>query len=211
MNITICEKCGAELTHGDYPFCPHGSIFRQNSLHFEATLIYELPDGSHHFCGSNTDKPPVEGAKPILLDTLRKADAFVKSTNQREQEIMDIRAEHKRNHFDRVQREVRRQLLERLDRAGLSRSNAEAIMRDRDGLVPKEEVIRQFEAVARASGREFNRDAAEKMYEATQRTRRDPHYRQRPQADFQMEVWARDASNRVGHRDAATGWREKRS
>ncbi len=216
MNITICEKCGAELRHGDYPFCDapggHGSIFRQNSLHFSPVLVYQMADGSHYYPGNNTDKPPVPDAKPILLDTLRKADAFVRETNLREQYEMDRRTEDKRNHFDRAQRESRSRLLAQLDRAGISKANAQAIIADRDGIGPSKEVVmKQFEDVARASGQPFNRDRAEQIFEQTQKSRVNPNYRGRPQSQFMIEPFAMDSSNRTGWRDERTGWREKRS
>lgn len=26
MNTSLCEKCHAEIHHGQYPFCPHGEV-----------------------------------------------------------------------------------------------------------------------------------------------------------------------------------------
>lgn len=214
--MNVCPSCNSEIQVGDWPFCQpgggHKSIYRQDALHFDPVLIYEMPDGTHFYPGNNKDAPPVPEAKPILLDTLRKADTFMRETNAREQIEMDHRTEAKRNHYDRSLRESRAQLRAQLDRRGISRANIEAIISDRDGGGPSKEVVmRQFEDVARASGQPFNREHAERIYEKTQETRRNPDYRTRPQSRFEIEVFGMDSSNRVGHRDERTGWKERRS
>lgn len=212
MNTTICSDCGDELEIGDYPFCPHGSIYGNNAARFDPILVYEMPDGQHFFPGSNKDKPPVEGAKPIVLDTLRKADRFVRETNQRLQMEMDVQSAVYRDHSDRRRKENREQLQSELVKRGLRRENIDAILADRDGAgASRQEIIRQFEAIAKASGQPLDPRRAEQIYERTQVSRRDPNYRPRASANFQIEVFSQDSSNRSGRRDASTGWKEKRS
>lgn len=207
---TICSACGSELQIGDYPFCPHGSTHFRDALNFDPVLVFEMPDGSHYYPGSNKDAAPVPGAKPILLDTLRKADRFMHSVNAREQEQMDRRTEAERNHYDRAKRESRESLRSELDKRGINRGNIEAIMADRDGKGPdKREVMRQFEAIAEATGQPFNREQAEQHYERTQRSRGE---RGRPQVNFDIPVFSFDASNRnnIPYCDARTGWKNRR-
>ncbi len=213
MNEIICRHCKMELAIGSWPYCPHQQTRRQDALAFSPILVFEMTDGTHYYPGHNDPKlNPPEGGKPVFIDTLRKADAFVRQTNQREQYDMDIRTEAKRNHADRVQRESRAQLKAELEKRGISRRNVDAIIEDRDGRGPgKEETIRQFEAVMRETGQPFDRAAAEKLYDSTQRTRRDPNYRSRPQANFAIDVFARDSSNREGYRDEKTGWKYRKS
>jgi hypothetical protein len=190
----------------------HGSIYRQDALHFDPILVYQMPDGTHYYPGHNADPAPVPEAKPIWLNTLRRADAFVRETNQREQLVMDRRTEARRNQIDCQQKESRAQLRSALERRGISRANVEAIIADRDGRGPSKEVVmRQFEDVARASGQPFNREHVERIYERTQQTRRNPEYRTRPESRFTIDVFANDSSNRMGYRDERTGWRMKKS
>jgi len=208
-----CQQCGDPLEIGSWPACrgpgSHGSIFRQDALHFQPILVWEQADGSHYYPGNNdvTQVPP-GGGKPVFIDTLRKADTFVRETNQREQYDMDVRTEAKRNHADRAQRESRAQLKAELEKRGISRVNVDAICADRDGRGPgRAEILHQFEEVARATGQPFDRERAERQFEQTERTRRNPDYRSRPQARFSIEVFENDSSNRLGHRDESTGWK----
>ncbi len=212
-----CPRCKQEIRVGDWPYCEpgggHSSARSRDAKAFDAILLYEMPDGSHFYPGSNdvTHGAP-EGGKPIMITNLRQADALVRETNAREQPEIDLRTEAKRNHADRVQRESRAQLKAELEKRGISRRNVDAIIEDRDGRGPgKEETIRQFEAVMRETGQPFDRAAAEKLYDSTQRTRRDPNYRSRPQANFQIEVFSKDSSSREGWRDERTNWKYRKS
>jgi hypothetical protein len=211
---TVCRECGKELEIGQYPFCPHQFYRERDAQAFQPILVYEMPDGTHYYPGRNDDPPPLgfdKAAKPIVLDTLRKADAFVRSTNAREQYEIDKRTEEKRNHTDKVQRESRAQLRAELEKRGISAKNVDAIIADRDGRGPdKSAVMQQFEATCRATGQEFNRAHFEAVYERTQASRRNPDYRGRPQASFGIEVFEQDASNRRPHRDERTGWRGRK-
>lgn len=193
---------------GDYPFCPHGSIFRQDALRFDPVLIYELPNGSHYYPGSNADGPPKDfpNAKPIVLDSLRKVDEYTRELNKRDQYDLDRRTEAERSHYDRVQRQSRESLRTELGRRGLNGSSIEAIIRDRDGQSSKAEVMQQFEAIAHATGQPFDRHRAEHLYEQSQRSRS----RSRPKAETFVEAFAFDASNRRPHNDIATGWKNRK-
>jgi hypothetical protein len=210
---TVCADCKQELQMGEWPMCPHGFTRNVDAKAFDPILIYELADGSHYYAGRNDDPPPVNHptAKPIFLTTLRAADEFVRNTNAREQYDIDRRTEEKRNHADKAQRESRAQLKSELEKRGISAKNVDAILQDRDGKGPGlDEVMRQFEAVAHATGQPFNREHAEKVYEQSQRSRGNPEYRSRPQASFGLEVLDLDSSNRREHRDERTGWKGRK-
>jgi len=214
-HVSRCEDCGKLKQIGDFPFCPHGVPYwrEADAKPFDPVLVYELEDGSHYYAGRNDDPPPIghPRAKPIILDTLRKADQFVRATNAREQEQIDRRTEEKRNHADKVQRESRAQLKVELEKRGISARNIDAIIADRDGRGPdKNAIMQQFEATCAATGQPFNRDHFEKVFEQTQRNRRNPDYRGRPQASFGIEVFDLDASNRRPHRDERTGWKGRK-
>src|SRR5712675_926496 len=148
-----CPQCGDELHIGSWPMCKgagsHGSIYRQDALHFSPILVWEQPDGSHYYPGNNdvTAIPP-GGGKPIFIDTLRKADEYVRELNKRDQVEVDMRTEFKRNHTEKVQRESRQQLRTELERRGISAANVDAIAHDRDTGASRSEIMRQFEAVA---------------------------------------------------------------
>ena len=210
-HFTLCPDCRKIYQIGDFPLCPHGAPQWRDAKNFDPVLAWEYPDGTIGSTGSNDEKIiPMEGARPIMITTLRQADALVRRVNAQEQEQMDMRTEQKRHHHDRAQRESRQQLRAELEKRSISAANVDAILADRDGRGPgKDAIMQQFEQVARASGAPFNREAAERMYDQTQRSRRNPDYRGRPQSNFQIEVFAQDASNRHGQRDAATGWRER--
>lgn len=32
MNTSTCDKCGKEVAHGQYPFCPHDAVSRFNMI-----------------------------------------------------------------------------------------------------------------------------------------------------------------------------------
>lgn len=214
--MNLCSSCGQEMRVGDWPFCESGGGHRPartlDAKAFDAILVFEMADGTHSYPGHNDPLLAPTGAKPIFLDTLRKADEFVRNTNRREQEEIDIRHEAKRNHYDKAQRESRQQLRAELERRGISARNVDAIIQDRDGGgADKNTVMQQFEAACAASGKEFNREHFERVYETTQRTRRNPEYRGRPQATFGIEVFNKDSSNRDGYRSEHTGWKYRKS
>ena len=214
-HVEKCFDCGNVKQIGDFPFCPHGAPYwrEANAKAFEPILAWEYEDGTIGSTGSNDESiSPGPGARPIMITTLRQADALTRRVNAQEQEQIDRRTEEKRNHHERGQRESRTQLRAELERRGISAQNVDAIIQDRDGKGPdKNAVMQQFEAACAASGKEFNRDHFEKVYETTQRTRRNPEYRGRPQATFGIEVFERDSSNREGYRSEHTGWKYRKS
>ena len=216
-DLNHCPQCGDELEIGSWPMCKgpgsHGSIYRRNALAFDPILAWELPDGQKISTGSNDiNVIPPGGGKPIWVTDLHHADRLMKDIRRHEQEEIDIRAEHKRNHYDKVQRESRTQLRAELERRGISARNMDAIIADREGRGPdKNEVMRQFEASCAATGKEFNREHFERVYDQTQRTRRNPDYRGRPESTFEIEVLTRDSSNRQGYRSEQTGWKYRKS
>lgn len=80
---TICNKCGVALVIGDYPFCPHGSIYNKDAQTASATVVFRNKEGEHRFPGRDTDRPP-RGFERIELRTQRQRDAFEREVGKKE-------------------------------------------------------------------------------------------------------------------------------
>ena len=128
----VCSSCGKELAIGDYPYCPHESTFRQNALHFDPILVYELPNGEHYYPGRNDGSQAPEGGKPIYLTTIQQADRFVNNVNAKMQGELNLRIEANRVHREMLVKKNREELYAALDRKGISRKAADEIIKDRD-------------------------------------------------------------------------------
>jgi hypothetical protein len=167
--MTTCSQCGAELQIGDFPFCPHGSIYAQTAQHFDPIVVHQAPDGSYSFPAS-VDAPVRPGYVKVEIRTLREADRITREVNSREDAA--IRQQH---HVEQAQREAKRsEYRAQLDRA-------------KERFSPK--------------GREF----AEKMREYVNSKRRPGP----GSANFHIDVFANDRSNREVHRDARTDWKSR--
>ena len=69
---------------------------------------------------------------------------------------------------------------------------------------------RNLEQSRAAKDTTFNPAAAERIIDQTERSRRNPDYRSRPQATFGIEVFEKDASNREVYRDERNGWKGRK-
>jgi len=130
---TVCPECGKELEIGDYPYCPHGSIFSRNALAFDPAIVWQStsdPD-SYSFPGNSSEPCPV-GYKPIALDSLRKADGFVRRYNELERERLEGERAMEKAYWDERIRQSRSDRRARL--GGNSRALAllEAVAKYRD-------------------------------------------------------------------------------
>lgn len=81
-----CGSCGQELEIGDFPFCPHGSVFERNA-NFSPIVIHQDAEGNVSFPG-RSDVPPRPGYQRVELNTTAEVRAFERQYNQR------MRAEH---------------------------------------------------------------------------------------------------------------------
>lgn len=88
--MTTCSACGEELHIGDYPFCPHGSIYPQNSQHFDPIVVWQSasdPD-KYSFPGQSNEVVPA-GYNKFVISNLREADRFVKRMNDLERQRLE--------------------------------------------------------------------------------------------------------------------------
>jgi hypothetical protein len=168
--MTTCSQCGAELQIGDFPFCPHGSIYAQYAQHFDPIVVHQAPDGSYSFPAS-VDAPLRPGYAKVEIRTLREADRITREVNSREDAA--IRESH---HASEAQRE-----------ATLARNRAQ---------------LDQAKARFSPQGREF----AARMREYVNSKRRPGP----GSANFHIDVFSHDRSNREEYRDARTDWKSRR-
>ncbi len=82
--MTTCATCGSELSIGDYPFCPHGSIFSQRAQHFDPIVLHQAADGSYSFPAS-VDAPLRPGYQKVEVRTIQEADRVTREVNAREE------------------------------------------------------------------------------------------------------------------------------
>jgi len=84
MGAIVCELCNRKVQVGDWPHCPHGSIYERNATTAAPTVVFRNSKGEYRFPGRDTDKPP-RGFQRVELSG-RSADRFEKEMNARETE-----------------------------------------------------------------------------------------------------------------------------
>ena len=93
---TTCPECGNELQIGDYPFCPHGSIYGQNAQRFDPVVVWQsnVDPFKYSFPGQANEPCPSDYHR-MELTNMREADRFVKEMNgierRRLEEYRDMR------------------------------------------------------------------------------------------------------------------------
>jgi len=182
VGMVACSSCGHLLSIGDYPFCPHGSIYESDALRVAPILVYQNPTtGAFWFPGSNndpTDAPsPSSGfSRRLEITSIREMERLEKSMNARlESERADNLA-YQHRALDIKRQELREENDAKLRARGITAS------RIRD--LTREYIDRRTEARRRAESS------------------------RRP--NFHIQVLAYDASNRQGHADERTGWKERK-
>jgi hypothetical protein len=184
--MTLCTACGHELAIGDYPFCPHGSIFEVNARRFsEPILVFEsLTHPGEVSMPATNSEPCPEGYRPRLLTNLQEADQFIRAYNQHERAKLVEDREAERGYWDQVTRARRERILSR-------------------PLVYPDGTVVHMTARGRALFEEVKRFVDERR---ARRYRGDPD----PHAHFQ--VLSYDSGNRPSHASkAANGdWRERK-
>ncbi len=98
---TVCEHCEKILKVGDYPFCPHESIYERNASVAPPTVVFRNAKGEYRFPGRDTDKPP-RGFQRVELSTQRSRDRFEKEMNTRETEKLRNIEYEKREAYKRT-------------------------------------------------------------------------------------------------------------
>jgi hypothetical protein len=79
----ICSSCNHEMEIGDYPFCPHESIYVQNSQGFDPVVIHKDAQGNVRFPGSaNAPCPP--GFQRVELTNVSQIRKLEREVNAKE-------------------------------------------------------------------------------------------------------------------------------
>ncbi len=109
---TLCTTCGVYLDFGDYPFCPHGSIFNLNAQRFSAIVIHKDADGNVRL-PAHSDAPVPEGFQKFTLTDFHQVRKFERDMNLVERVRMQ---EHKMNKVRNLEGQIKtnREVMDRL-------------------------------------------------------------------------------------------------
>jgi hypothetical protein len=80
---TLCQACGRVLEIGDYPFCPHGSIWSAHAQRFSPIVVHVSQAGEYRFPAS-VDAPIPAGYRKVEIRTIQEADRISREVNARE-------------------------------------------------------------------------------------------------------------------------------
>ena len=178
----VCSFCGAPLQIGEWPFCPHGFSREGDALRVAPILVYQNPaTGQFWFPGSNNDPTDCPS---------------VESGFSRRLEITSIRE------MERLESSMNAQLNE--ERTAMLSYEHQAHDERRREL--RASVDAQLEA--RGLGNSRIRDLTRRYIDQRIAQRRQAQLSRRP--NFHIQVLAFDASNRQGHADERTGWKERK-
>ncbi len=81
--MTVCTTCSKELHIGDYPWCPHDSIYPTHAQAFDPIVVHQNADGSYSFPAS-TAAPLRPGQRRVEIRTIQEADRVTREVNARE-------------------------------------------------------------------------------------------------------------------------------
>lgn len=188
MTIT-CSACGAELEIGDYPFCPHGSVFQGNARGFDPIVVWEsnAEPGKFSFPGQSGERVP-EGYHKIEITNMRQADRFVGRMNDQERQKL----------------EAERDLRYMADDMGVRTRRAEE---DARGYAIRADGTKFY---IRGNTRAENLQRAARAWaDKIRERRRAAHARIDPQ--FHNNALSFDSGSRNSYSGPETGWRERKS
>ena len=72
-----CDDCGHVMRIGDYPYCPHESIYVRDAQVATPTVVFRSKSGKYRFPG-RANAPTPKGYQRIELNTQRAKDKFEK-------------------------------------------------------------------------------------------------------------------------------------
>lgn len=107
-----CSSCGKEMEIGDYPFCPHESIYHQNSLHFDPIVLHRDPTSGEYSVPAHNRDPTPAGYERIEITNMRDADKHIRHMDTRARSEMADKRDLNRMYFEERTKERR----ERVDR-----------------------------------------------------------------------------------------------
>lgn len=101
MKTEKCSKCGFEYEIGDWPMCPHGSVFGGRELHSNPTIVYKNAEGKCWFPTGDNAKPPA-GFERHELRTVFERDKFEKEVGAKETAALRERIYRDREEWHRT-------------------------------------------------------------------------------------------------------------
>lgn len=127
-----CRSCGNTLSIGDWPYCPHSSIYAQSAQHFDPVVIHKDAEGNVRFPG-RADAAVPAGFEKVELRTVREVRQFEHDMNVRGRAESEQAAYNRTQTFDREHRMRRSELAQRMPGLSpFSRELAQVAMRQRD-------------------------------------------------------------------------------
>lgn len=168
-----CKDCGHELQIGDYPYCPHESIYPSAAQSFSPVVVHRSADGSIRF-PAHADAPVPKGFQKVEMTNLAQIRKFETEVNTRENALLREGRYKEKADIESGRKIMREQFKERV--RGFSprgRAFAERAMEWSDKRGSKRDVIRD--------------------------------------ANFHVEAFSFDSSNRDAYQDAGTNWQRRKS
>lgn len=164
-----CLHCGKVLAIGDWPYCPHESIYPQGAAHFDPVVVHKDGQGNYRFPGSPDALVP-PGFERVELRTTAEIRRMERDVNRGEGERHDGAQAREEGFY-----------------AGLKAQRRSELRAAMTHMTP--------------TGRAFAEEAMRQT---------DERPRGRFDANFHVEAFSQDASNREPYRDEATGWRPRK-
>lgn len=186
--MATCKECGQEVVIGDWPYCPHGSVFPETARRFDPIIVWQSnADGNKFsFPGQPNERVP-DGFHKVEITNIREADKFCARMNGIERQKMEeIRA-------------TRYALDDQGIRERRANEDARGYVERADGSKFYIRGNSRAESLQRAA-----REWADKLRER----RREAHPRIDPR--FHNNALSFDSGNRSSYSGEETGWRERK-
>ena len=183
-----CPKCGVVFGIGDWPFCPHGSLFHNDAQHFDPIVVWQSNTDSRKYSfPGRSDEPVPEGYHKVEITNMRQADQLVSRVDS----------------IERAKLEAERALRRTLDDAGIADRRREE---DARGWVMRADGSKFY---VRGNARaEALQRAAREWADRRRQERRSQHGGVNP--NFHINVLSFDSGNRNSYSGPETGWRERK-
>lgn len=88
--MSKCNQCGMNVEIGDWPYCPHGSVFHNEAKRFDPIVVWQSNTDSekYSFPGQPNERVP-EGYHKVEIANMRQADQFTSRMNDIERRKME--------------------------------------------------------------------------------------------------------------------------
>lgn len=130
MEPVKCSTCGKELEIGDYPFCPHESIYGQQAQRFDPIVLHRDPSTGEYSVPGRSNDPVPAGYEKVEITNIRQADKIVREMDRRASHDASIKQDMNRQFFDEQRKAHREQVDAEMRRRGLDSGRAR-MLRDK--------------------------------------------------------------------------------